>query len=272
MRPEIGTDAGGVEVAGPQPAGPVDFGVLPGQVFAGEPSIGHGVALVYRRADRRHRRRLQVVLAIGAVAAALVAALGLALATAVVPDSARRVTAGLPVPAPGVDPALTILRTAAGQDLRVQPREPSRGEGWRQYAVLTRATGKSRGLIEVSVYTAPDGICFPVLADPKACARPARAGADVEYVRYGSARDVDWQVYQAMARRLSDGRVLTVLATGERGTGDAVAGRPPLTPLQTVTLASNPALFSAFGPGETCDGPEPACPLLIAPVPARAAD
>jgi hypothetical protein len=266
MRSEIGTDPADVEITGHQRAGPVDFGVLLGQVFAGEPPVGRGVAAVYRRADRR---RLRIVLVLGAVAAVLVATLGYALAAALVPDSARRSATAVPAaPAPGVDPVLRILRTAAGRDLRVLPREPSRGEGWRQYAVLTHGTGKSRGLIEVSVYTAPDGICFPVLADPKACARPVRAGAGVEYVRYGSARDVDWQVYQAMARRLSDGRLLTVLATGERGTGDAVAGRPPLTSLQTVTLAVDPALISAFGPGESCDGPDPACPLLMVPVPA----
>jgi hypothetical protein len=242
---------------------------LLGQVLADEPPIGPGVAAVYRQADRRRRGRLQMVLAIGAVAALLIAALGYALTTALVPDSTHRnAVAGHPAPAPGVDPVLMILRTAAGRDLRVLPREPSRGAGWRQYTVLSRATGQARGLIEVSVYTAPDGLCFPVPADRTACARPERAGDNIEYARYGTARDVDWQVYQAMARRLSDGRVLAVMATGERGTGDADAGRPPLTPLQTVTLATDAGLISAFGPGESCDGPDPACPLLIVGVPA----
>jgi hypothetical protein len=270
MSAKLGTDPDpvtGHETARHQP-GTVDFGVLLGQVFVGEPPIGRGVAAVYQRADRMRRRRLQAVLAIGAVTAVLIAALGYTLTTAVVPDSAPRgAAAGAPAPAPDVDPVLMILRTAVGRDLRIMPREPSRGVGWRQYAVLSRASGQSRGLIEVSVYTAPDGICFPVLADQQACARPERAGDNVEYARYGSARDVDWQVYQAMARRLSDGRVLTVMTTGERGTGDADAGRPPLTALQTAILAADSALMSAFGSRESCDGPGPACPLLFVPVP-----
>ena len=68
MSPKLGTglDPAGVDsVTGHEPAhrqiGPVDFGVLLGQVFAGEPPIGHGVAAVYQRADRMRRRRLQAV-------------------------------------------------------------------------------------------------------------------------------------------------------------------------------------------------------------------
>ena len=149
-------------------AGPVDFGVLPGQVFEGEPPNGHGVRAVYQRADRMRRRRLQLVLAIGAVAAVLVAACGYVLTTAVVPDSVQRsAVAGAPAPAPAVDPVLMILRAAAGPDLRIMPREPSRGVGWRQYSVLARQSGDPRGLIEVSVYTAPAGFCFPVRAGRK---------------------------------------------------------------------------------------------------------
>lgn len=276
MSPGLGTNRrAGADldpVAGHEPAhqraGPVDFGVRPGQVFDGEPPIGPGVTAVYQRADRMSRRRLQIVLATGAMAAVLVAGLGYVLTAAVVPDSVRRgAQAGAPAPEADVDPVLMLLRTVAGPDLRVVPREPSRGVGWRQYTVLNRAGGQPRGLIEVSVYTAPDGICFPVLTDRTACARPARVGENVEYARYGDTRDVDWQAYQTMARRLSDGRVLTVMTTGERGTGDTDAGRPPLTALRTATLATDTGLISAFGPGESCDGPDPACPLLIVPVP-----
>jgi len=112
------------------------------------------------------------------------------------------------------------------------------------------------------VYAAPDGLCFPVLADPEACARPDRAGDDVEYVRYADDSDVDWQVHEAIARRRSDGRVVAVMATGERGTGDAVAGRPPLSPAQTAALAADPALMAAFHAEESCNGTDPACPVL----------
>ena len=156
---------------------------------------------------------------------------------------------------------------AADNNYRVVPREPSRGEGWRQYTVLGRDSGRPRGLIEVSAYAAADGLCFPVLADPDACARPEHRGDDVEYVRYADDRDVDWQVNQTIARRLSDGRVIAVMATGERGTGDARAGRPPLTGLQTATAAADARLIAAFGADERCNGPDPACPLLNVRVP-----
>ena len=268
MNQQLGTDP----VLGHEPAhlraGPVDFGVLLGQALEREPPIGPAVAAVFERADRMRRRRLQGVLALGAVATLLVTGLGYVLTTAVVPDSMRRgAVAGAPAPASNLDPVLMILRVTAGRDLRVVPREPSRGVGWRQYSVLSRADGRPRGLIEVSVYTAPNGICFPAVRVRAACARPGRVGDDIEYARYGDTRDPDWQAYQAMARRMSDGRVLTVMTTGERGTGNAAAGKPSLTALQTATLATDPDLISAFAPGETCDGPEPACPLLLVPVP-----
>ena len=56
-------------------------------------------------------------------------------------------------------------------------------------------------------------------------------------------------------------------ATGARGTATAAAGRPPLTPLQTATLATDTRLMSAFDADEKCNGPDPACPLLKVPVP-----
>lgn len=250
---------------GPQPG----LGEVLEEVFAaGEPPVGDGVDVVYRRAEKLRRSRLRTVLVSGALVAALVAAGGYVLTTSLVPGTPRRTPpAAAPAPAPDADPVLTALRGVADSSLRIVPRAPAEGPGWRQYTVLNRRTGQQRGLIEVSVYSAPDGVCFPVLADPEACARPEYAGDDVEYARYADDRDVDWQVYQAIGRRLSDGRVLAVMATGERGTGNADAGRPPLTPLQTSTLATDADLMSAFGPGESCNGPDPACPLLKVPVP-----
>jgi hypothetical protein len=237
-------------------------------VLRSEPPVGDGVAEVYRRAEAIRRRRIRTVVAAGIVAVVLVTAVGYALATAILPGPVPRSAAATAAPAARPDPALLAVRGAVGGTLRVAPREPSRGEGWRQYTVLNRKSGRPRGLVEIAVYTAPDGLCFPVLADPDACARPDRAGADVEYVRYTDDSDVDWQVHQAIARRRSDGRVVAVMATGERGTGDARAGRPPLTPAQTAMLAADPGLMAAFGPGESCDGPDPACPVLKVGVPA----
>ncbi len=249
------------------------LGDLLDQVLHDEPPIRDGIAAVYRRADAIRRRRLRTVIVAGVSAVLLVAALGYGLTTAIVPGPAERAAAGAAVPAPDltparpVDPVLAVVRTAVADGLRVVPREPVRGEGWRQYTVLSRQSGRPRGLIEISVYAAPDGLCFPVLADANACARTERAGDDVEYLRYADDRDVDWQVNQAIARRLSDGRVVAVLATGERGTGEARAGRPPLTGPQAATLASDARLMAAFGAEEKCNGPDPACPLLKVPVP-----
>ena len=239
------------------------------ELLGSEPPVGRGVADIYARAEVVRRRRLKLVLVISAVAAMLVAALGYVVTAVVVPDTVRR-SAGFGVAGPApADPVLTILRKAAGPGLRIFPRAPARGAGWRLYSVLGRTSGLPRGLIEMSVYDAPAGLCFPVLADPRACARPGLAGLDIEYARYADARDVDWQVYQTMARRLSDGRVLTVMATGERGTGNAYAGRPSLTVRQTASLATDGVLISAFSPDENCDGPDPDCPLLKVPVPNR---
>jgi hypothetical protein len=238
------------------------------RVFDHEPPIADGVEAVYRRAEAIRRRRLRTVIAAGAAAVLIVAAIGYLLTAAVIPASAERSAAGVTgVTDPPADPALQAVRRAVDKTLRVVPREPARGEGWRQYTVLHRQTGRPRGLIEVSVYAAPDGLCFPVLADRAACARPERAGDHVQYVRYALDRDVDWQVHQAIARRPADGRVVAVMATGERGTGDAAAGRPPLSARQTAMLAADARLMAAFAPGERCNGPDPACPILRVPVP-----
>jgi hypothetical protein len=239
------------------------------RVFPGsEPPVGDGVAHAFRQAGD-HRVRTLVAATAGAAAllVAVVVVLGYALASALVPAHAGPGSAQPAAAWPRADPVLPILQSAADEDLSIVAREPAGGAGWRLYTVLDRATGQARGLIEVSVYAAPYGLCFPAPGDPAVCTRPKALGAGVEYARYGGRRDVDWQVYQAMARRLSDGRVMSVMATGERGTGDAGAGRPPLTPLQTVRLAGDSSLMSAFADGETCNGADPACPLLLVPVP-----
>jgi hypothetical protein len=146
------------------------------------------------------------------------------------------------------------------------PREPSHGAGWRQYLVLA-PSGHSHGLIEISVYAAPGRLCFPVLADRSACARPERTAAGVEYARYAFDRDIDWQVNEAIARRGPDGRVVVVQATGERGTGSAQAGRPSLTGQLAANVAADPRMAAAFGVREVCTGPAPACPVLKVAVP-----
>jgi hypothetical protein len=245
-----------------------NLGGLLDQVFHDEPPVHDGVEAVFRRAEAIRRRRLRTVIGAGISAVVLVAAVGFALTAAIVPAPAKRSTATPAVtPARHADPALLAVRAAVGDSLRVVPREPARGRGWRQYTVLHRESGRPRGLVEISVYAAPARLCFPVLADQDACARPERSGDDVEYVRYTDDRDVDWQVHQVIARWRPDGRVVAVMATGERGTGDARAGRPPLTASQTARLAANPGLMAAFGAGERCSGRDPACPLLKVPVP-----
>ncbi|HET6531556.1 MAG TPA: hypothetical protein VFH03_13245 [Actinoplanes sp.] len=243
-----------------------DLGELLDRICHDEPPVHDGVEAVFRRAEAIRRRRMWTVVAAGVSAVVLVAAVGYVLATAVVPAPAQRSAAApAAAPAPRADPALLAVRAAVDDRLRVVPREPSRGAGWRQYTVLDRASGRPHGLVEISVYAAPARFCFPVLADAGACARPERSG-DAEYVRYSDDRDVDWQVHQVIARWRPDGRVVAVLATGERGTGDRTAGRPPLTASQAAALAANPGLRAAFGADERCNGPDPACPLLKVPV------
>lgn len=238
------------------------------RVFAAEPPPGDAVDAVFRHAEALRRRRLRGLIAAGVVAVLLVAGLGYGLTTVLLPGTVRRAVTPTvtPVGTP-VDPALLAVRAAVDRNLRVVPREPARGPGWRRFTVLSRDSGRPRGIVEVSVYSAPAGLCFPVLSDRAACARPDRLGADVEYVRYTADRDPNWQVNQAITRRLTNGRVITVLATGERGTGDAEAGRPPLSAVQTVTLAADGRLIGAFGADETCNGRDSTCPLLTVPVP-----
>jgi hypothetical protein len=210
---------------------------------------------------------VRAALTAAAGAVVLVATLGYALTTVLLPTTPTRSAAAerlaTPAPADPVAAILTPVLKASG--LRIVAREPARGAGWRRYLVLA-SNGRPHGLVEVSAYAAPDGLCFPVPADPDACARPERA-ATVEYVRYADDRDVDWQVNETIARRLSNGRVVVVQATGERGTGSAQRGRPPLTALLTAKVAADPRMAGAFGASERCHGPDPACPILKVPVP-----
>jgi hypothetical protein len=165
-----------------------------------------------------------------------------------------------------VDPLLDLIRPVfRASSLRLLAREPARGDGWRRYRVVT-PTGRSRGVVEIATYTAPAGLCFPVRGRPGVCARPELAAADVEYVRYADDRDVDWQMNEVIARRHADGRVIVVQATGERGTGSAQDGRPPLSALMVARIATDPRIAAGFGAGERCNAPGSACPVLKVPV------
>jgi len=237
-------------------------------VFADEPPLGDAIAAVFRRAERQRRRRARIVLAAGAAVVVLTTAIGYALATVLPPTGGTGLGARpTRIPATRPDPAQAVLASALrASGLRIVPHEPARGDGWRQYLVRT-ASGRPYGLVDVSVYAAPAALCFPVLAEPDACARPEHASKDVEYARYAFDRDVNWQVNEVIARRVPDGRALAVQATGERGTGTAGLGRPPLTARLAARVASDPRLLAAFDAAERCNGPERACPVLQVPVP-----
>jgi hypothetical protein len=234
------------------------------QAFEDEPPLGDAVDAVFRRIERLRKRRIRRVLLAGLLAVALVAAGGYGLTSVLLPAAPRHPAASQPSSA-AAGPVLAVLSSIS--DFRIVPRAPAAGAGWRQYIALDDA-GHPRGLIDVAVYTAPNGLCLPVLADKDACALPEHAAGNVEYARYGFDRDVDWQVNEAIARRLADGRTVAVMATGERGTGDAEAGRPPLTARQTAKAATEPRILDAFGPTESCNDSGPACPVLKVKVPA----
>ena len=125
--------------------------------------------------------------------------------------------------------------------------------------MLTPA-GRSRGIVEISAYAAPNGLCFPVRGHPGVCARPDVAAGGVTYARYTDDRDVDWQVNEVIAR-FPDGRVIAVQATGERGTGTAAGGRP-LSALVTARIAIDPRIATELADGR-CDA---TCPVLTVPV------
>jgi hypothetical protein len=231
--------------------------------LAGEPPVGDAVDEIFRRAERLRRRRAGVVLVAGAGVVALTAAIGYALTTLSIPAAPAHTAASAAPPRPDrIRELLTATVHASG--LSVVPREPARGAGWRQYLVLA-ADGRPHGLIEVSAYAAPEGLCFPVLAGKTACARPMAAPANVQYVRYAEDQDPNWQVIEVVARHLADGRTVVVQATGERGTGSRSAGRAPLSPVLAARVAADPRLAAAFDPQESCND-DAACPVLRVPL------
>lgn len=242
-------------------------------VLDGEPGLGDEVDAVFRRADRIRRRRLRALIAAGVAAAAIIVATGYALTSTLMPGTATSEPAAAPPsagPAPSdlTDPVLEVLAPLVdAKKMHIYPRPPERGDGWRQYSVVDK-DGKARGTVEVAVYAVADDLCFPVLAAPGKCAKTEWAPAGVKYVRYDDDQDLDWQVHQTIARRITDGRTLAVMATGERGTGNAAAGKPGLTGAQIEKAATDRRMFDAFGANEKCQGPSAAaCPAFKVSVP-----
>ncbi|GAA0537222.1 hypothetical protein GCM10010172_18240 [Paractinoplanes ferrugineus] len=246
-------------------------------VLAGEPDLGDEIDAVFRDADRIRRRRTRVLIAAGAGVVATLAVTGLVLTTTLLPsrpagDQVARQAApagsAVPVPSNVADPVLAVLAPAVDdRKMHIYPRPPERGNGWRQYSV-TDSAGRARGTVEIAVYDVAGDMCFPVLAHPNKCARTEWAPAGVEYVRYDDEHDPDWQVNQTIARRITDGRTLAVMATGERGADKPAAGEPGLTGAQIEKIATDQRLFDAFDPAERCSGPSSgACPAFRMPVP-----
>jgi hypothetical protein len=252
----------------PEPIGTRRVGALFEQVLQHEPAVEDGPAAVYRRVDRMRRRRVRTLLATGVGLVLAIGAIGYGVTTVLLPRAATLTVADT-TPAVPSEPVLAVLAPVlAEKGYRIVPRAPLGGTGWRQYLVVA-GDGKPQGLVEISAYATPSGLCFPVLADAKACARPQLAPGYVDYVRYSADKDVDWQVTEVIARRRADGRTIAVLATGERGTGSATAGRPPLTGLEAVRVAVDPRTARAFAPQERCATPDAACPALKVPVPQK---
>jgi hypothetical protein len=254
-------------------------------VLDGEPAIGGEIDEIFRRADRLRRRRVQALIGVALAVVVVLAAAGYALtstllptadkAPAEAPQATARVssaplpsTAADPLPSTAVDPVLGLLAPIVdGRKERVYPRPPERGNGWRQYSV-TDQDGTPRGTVAVAVYATGQNVCFPALTAPHKCAKVEWAPAGVEYVRYDDEQDPDWQVHQTIARRISDGRTIALMATGERGGDNVAAGRPGLTGAQVEQLATERRLFDAFGTDEDCFGPSSgACPAFKVPVP-----
>jgi hypothetical protein len=243
-------------------------------VLDGEPVIGDEIDEIFRRADRMRRRRIQALIGAGAAVVAVIAATGYALTVTLMPGAdtsapapAASYAAARPSAVAVADPVLALIAPIADAKLRISPRPPERGSGWRQYSV-TDSAGRPRGTIEVAVYHVAEDLCFPVLAAPGKCARTEWAPAGVEYVRYDDEKDPDWQVHQTIARHITDGRTVAVMATGERGADNAAGGRPGLTGAQVQKVATDRRLFDAFGSTEDCFGPSSgACPAFKVPVP-----
>ncbi|HEX5206090.1 MAG TPA: hypothetical protein VFW27_39710 [Actinoplanes sp.] len=243
-------------------------------VLDGEPPLGDEIDAVFRRADRLRRRRTQALIAAAVVVVAVVVATGYALTTLLMPAkvastpvaSAGAFSAALPSAV--ADPVLALIAPIVdGRKMHIYPRPPERGSGWRQYSIADR-DGKPRGTVEVAVYSIADDLCFPVLAAPGKCAKTRWAPAGIEYVRYDDDRDPDWQTHQIIARRITDGRTVAVMATGERGTGDASRAKPGLTGAQVEQLGTDRRLFDTFGASEQCFAPSSGdCPAFKVPVP-----
>ncbi len=256
------------------PAVPGRLGVLLEQVMQGEPELVDEVDAVFRCADGLRRRRTRLVLVAGVAAVGAIVLIGYLLTTTLLP--ARGAPATHPVrpsrsvvaiPSAFTDPVLAVIAPVVdGNRMRIVPRTPARGFGWRQYSVLDHE-GRSRGTIQVAVYAPSDTSCFPDPAHDGGCTAARHARDGIDYVRYDATDDPDWQVSQTIARRAADGRTVAVMATGERGAADADAARPPLTGTQVEQIATNVRLISAFGSRERCDGSTAdACPVFRVPV------
>lgn len=242
-------------------------------VLDGEPEIGDEIDAVFRRADRMRRRRIRMLVAAGVAGTAVIVATGYALTSTLMPSTGggTPVTAqssAAPRSSTAADPVLALIAPIVdGRKMHIYPRPPERGSGWRQYSVVD-PDGKPRGTVELAVYSVAKDLCFPVPATPNKCAKTEWAPAGIEYVRYDDDHDLDWQVHQTIARRISDGRTVAVMATGERGTDNASRGKPGLTGAQIEQLATDRRLFNAFNAGEQCSGPSSgACPAFKVPVP-----
>jgi hypothetical protein len=245
-------------------------------VLDGEPALGDEVDEIFRRADRLRRRRTHALLGAAAVAVATIAAGGYLLTTTVLraPDPVALPVVAKTSPSVWVrpsgmaDPVLTVIAPMIDKKrMHIFPRPPERGTGWRQYSVLD-SDGRPHGTVEVAVYDVPGKLCFPVLADSGSCARADRADG-VESRRYDDEKDLDWQVHQTIARRISDGRTVVLMVTGERGTDDAARGRPGLTGAQVEQAATDKRMFEAFDGEAGCDRESAAdCPVFRVPLPA----
>lgn len=242
-------------------------------VLAGEPALGDEVDAVFRRAERLRRKRTRLLLAAGAATAGAIVLAGYLLTTTLLPARGAPPAAAparSPVPRPSAqsDPVLRVIAPIVdGRRLRILPRQPERGFGWRQYSVLDH-DGRLRGVVEVAVYAVPGRLCFPVPGEESDCAPAERAADGVEFVRYDGEDDPDWQANETIARRTADGRTVAVMVAGERGTGDAAAARPALSGAQVRQIATDIRLIAAFGLREQCNGPAAgACPVFKVPVP-----
>jgi hypothetical protein len=250
---------------------------LLGHVLEGEPGLVDEIDEVFRRAERLRRRRTRLLLIAGASIAAIIVLGGYLLTTTLLPargtPQARPAShpsapSAVPVPSAIADPVLALIAPMIdGDHLRIVPRPPARGFGWRQYSVLT-ASDEPRGTVQVAIFARPDDLCFPRRNGKDGCARPDKTATGVDFLRYGDGTDPDWQVNEAIARRTADGRTVAVMATGEREATDPADATPPLSGDEVKSLAIDARLLTAFGPKEGCDGPAAdACSVFKVPVP-----